>query len=1057
MSTPEKKIPPPLQPGVMGRFFVEPDATKVEMERPAGKGVSIPEFLRNAIPGLEELNKKLEKKYLEQKKQAGIAPPLEKGETRLSAVKPSLYERIVPTKVRQALRSRPDDPAKESNVIQNMFSLAGGNDPLSNIDAPAKAMGAPLFKWLDQMHSSKFVDLMQPEQLHDVAKALFSKGLKPEEVDEAVKYYKAVKSYVPDTTPEKMEELFVDYMRGKAEGAYAQPIEHAAVEKFIEQPKKQKPTEYYKTLSASDKKDADTLWNHILQNFEPTETTLKKFGNENPMLDIFDEIDVDDFKAYLHDPNYQVAEIARKLEEGGFIKKTAEYEEFAKKIEEYSKSQNNFDWLDVQTDMNVLKINKELLDRIYDVADKDNELYKNIFNAIPRDRLEAFVKGKMTANEVLANLPPEAFQLAKTISNVEFAQTMNEKDFYKWSKLEEYIDNATGNKLKQEQIDEYLNAIPKEEIEQYISGVKTKEDLGDIAAKVLIDQTKKKAVIKNIDPKDLIGQKNAIKAFEESVQPQDIEDAFEYFGGKYYKGLTEANIMTKLQHKFPKASLDELSKEMKDYFKSGVIDEAYDHYAELGALEEEFNDFDILMDFNEYDDKLKPHYKFYNKEGILQATIKPEIMSDGALEYFTKNYVTNDIFYAEDFAEAQNVLKETFESDKYLEKVQGIKKHITDTPKKAYGKTYKLDNFTDAKDQSQIDDFKIIFYNKFSKALNDIYPELKAQLSTDELIQFVDKNFNLLPEEVFEARLKEIVNMNKAGGSWEAAHNHLDDFLDKFFQGQFPVKHMNIEEAGMGHLLRFNAQSLDKMTADLDKLIKHQIDQGMIDRVAVEGESKPSWFKYSMLDFGENAWYDQLNRLRAHAKSLAEVNDQFKAYWREVREWMKSSRATKDAFHAMAAGEDMTKRGPVEILNAFEYTEPVAPKLTRGLDTYSKGSNKLDVMEWIKSKFVKGEEVDLIPSSFTQNDRTAIGFTGGPINLFLHVNPGSRSLKIMNYANPDHYGEHEWITGGRFFVEDIQEKVKGYDHIVDVYLTQKGIPSAPEKYRNQKWPKREWE
>lgn len=243
---------------------------------------------------------------------------------------------------------------------------------------------------------------------------------------------------------------------------------------------------------------------------------------------------------------------------------------------------------------------------------------------------------------------------------------------------------------------------------------------------------------------------------------------------------------------------------------------------------------------------------------------------------------------------------------------------------------------------------------------------------------------------------------------------------------------------------------------DFLQKLAYQIQEGHVPPEWVD-KTLPPWQQLAKLNFSESTGsiYDQwarvptnhLNALRSYMLGLKKIDPEVESTHYIIREWMKDSQTTKTIANQILNGEykDIPAfRGTLGILNAIDREPPTAGYLVRGW--HSKGSpTQSELREKLTSRFQKGKEVDIPISSFSPSMEVADGFTGSPIHTYFHVSPGAKALKIQNFAHPDHYGEKEWITGGRFLVDDIIWS-KAHDGLprIDIQLTQKGFFNVPE-------------
>jgi len=156
---------------------------------------------------------------------------------------------------------------------------------------------------------------------------------------------------------------------------------------------------------------------------------------------------------------------------------------------------------------------------------------------------------------------------------------------------------------------------------------------------------------------------------------------------------------------------------------------------------------------------------------------------------------------------------------------------------------------------------------------------------------------------------------------------------------------------------------------------------------------------------------------------------------------------TSDFVGEEAASDIREGRSNV-IVDAIRESEPVNQTCYRGMfcDKTPTGE-KWDAMSW-----KTGQEVQIMPSSFSTNEKSASEFaTGetqglhgekGMTQLMIKVEPGMKGLRVEDYATGQAAkvtsDEHEIISGGRYQVISISRNQTGYPVIHPTSDTQVG-------------------
>lgn len=129
-------------------------------------------------------------------------------------------------------------------------------------------------------------------------------------------------------------------------------------------------------------------------------------------------------------------------------------------------------------------------------------------------------------------------------------------------------------------------------------------------------------------------------------------------------------------------------------------------------------------------------------------------------------------------------------------------------------------------------------------------------------------------------------------------------------------------------------------------------------------------------------------------------------------------------------------KGARVLLNTIDRETETSPILWRGKRTYA------HEIDWIDD-LREGDIIDLLPSSFSSRQKTAVNFVGGPINLVWELEPNSKALRAGLLS---HHQEYEWITGGRVEIVGIRNEGEFDGKPVRIItIRQKGTYNAPEK------------
>jgi hypothetical protein len=156
-----------------------------------------------------------------------------------------------------------------------------------------------------------------------------------------------------------------------------------------------------------------------------------------------------------------------------------------------------------------------------------------------------------------------------------------------------------------------------------------------------------------------------------------------------------------------------------------------------------------------------------------------------------------------------------------------------------------------------------------------------------------------------------------------------------------------------------------------------------------------------------------------HAEGLSE----------KVNAWVETS-----DFIGEESAEAVRTGQPNLIVDGIRESEPVNKICYRGMYCEPTGE-KWGAMSWHA-----GQEVQIMPSSFSTSERVASEFSTGETQglhgeagftqVMIKVQPGMKGLRVEDYATGDAAiragEEHEIISGGRYEVVRISDKAAGY-------------------------------
>lgn len=140
---------------------------------------------------------------------------------------------------------------------------------------------------------------------------------------------------------------------------------------------------------------------------------------------------------------------------------------------------------------------------------------------------------------------------------------------------------------------------------------------------------------------------------------------------------------------------------------------------------------------------------------------------------------------------------------------------------------------------------------------------------------------------------------------------------------------------------------------------------------------------------------------------------------RNLNEWFGSSIFTKQKVGEALLNPKDAHPVAVATLNAIKREPPAAPLLYRGEPTNHLDKFGIKIEDFIK-QFEKGNEIDLLPSSFSTNRYQGEQFVGGPIYLRFELEPKAQAVKIGSVSY-GHFKEEEWMTGGRYLITNVNK------------------------------------
>lgn len=178
---------------------------------------------------------------------------------------------------------------------------------------------------------------------------------------------------------------------------------------------------------------------------------------------------------------------------------------------------------------------------------------------------------------------------------------------------------------------------------------------------------------------------------------------------------------------------------------------------------------------------------------------------------------------------------------------------------------------------------------------------------------------------------------------------------------------------------------------------------------------------------------DRTNRDRLKAAIKASLNNEGgEGILNVIHDWFSSSKSTKAIMAKLLNHPNQYKygysaynesdefvNGVKGLLQALDRETLSAPALFRGREI--RNAEQLIEIEGLKV----GQIWSILPSSFSTDSNVSRGFARGMKNVMLRLKGGGKALNIAELRSST---EYEWITGGEFLIDNIED-IEGWKYI----------------------------